>query len=356
MKEYLISHNLDCEPDLYLLGKSFLGRKENLVGYDVVFMDINMEETDGIETALQIRKFQSETVIVFVTAFINYVLEGYKVNAIRYIMKDTLETAIPECMDAVLHKMQLCQKTFVFIEGEKKLYTDNIVYVESRKHQVIFHYMETGPAEYHIYEKLDEIEKTFSGGSFLRIHKSYLVNMKHISRINNYIAVLDTGEELPVPRLRFREAKEAFVAYAQICFKVKPYINILLTLFLSGLIWVLASMTNGILGLLQASPGFIAYMGDTIWCSVLLCMMLLFAYYCKGKLNINSGARCLYFAVFPILSISVSVVLSVIIFNGWEAGEDMAGMVIAGTIGGKFHEINETVYCYFVFCFACCSL
>lgn len=277
-------------------------------------------------------------------------------NAIRYIMKDTLETAIPECMDAVLHKMQLCQKTFVFIEGEKKLYTDNIVYVESRKHQVIFHYMETGSAEYHIYEKLDEIEKTFSGGSFLRIHKSYLVNMKHISRINNYIAVLDTGEELPVPRLRFREAKEAFVAYAQICFKVKPYINILLTLFLSGLIWVLASMTNGILGLLQASPGFITYMGDTIWCSVLLCMMLLFAYYCKGKLNINFGARCLYFAVFPILSISVSVVLSVIIFNGWEAGEDMAGMVIAGTIGGKFHEINETVYCYFVFCFACCSL
>lgn len=77
MKEYLISHNLDCEPDLYLSGKSFLGRKENLVGYDVVFMDINMEETDGIETALQIRKFQSETVIVFVTAFINYVLEGW---------------------------------------------------------------------------------------------------------------------------------------------------------------------------------------------------------------------------------------------------------------------------------------
>lgn len=213
VKEYLTVHNLDCEIDLYLSGKSFLDRKENMVRYDVVFMDINMEETDGIQTAMQIRKFQSETAIVFVTAFINYVLEGYKVNAIRYIMKDTLETAIPECMDAVLGKMQLRQVTFSFTEGDKKLYTDNIVYVESRKHRAVFYCMETEPVKYHIYEKLDDIEKVLSAYGFLRIHKSYLVNMKHISKINNYIAMLDTGEELPIPRLRFREAKEAFVAY-----------------------------------------------------------------------------------------------------------------------------------------------
>lgn len=104
LKKYLKIHNLDYEIDLYSSGTLFLEQKENMVRYDVVFMDINM---DGIQTVMQIRKFHSDTYIVFVTAFISYALEGYKVNAIRYIMKDTLEIAIPECMDAVLNKMQL---------------------------------------------------------------------------------------------------------------------------------------------------------------------------------------------------------------------------------------------------------
>lgn len=65
-------------------------------------MDINMEEMDGIDTAKRIRQFHSDTCIVFVTAFISYALEGYKVNAVRYLMKDTLEAALPECMDAIL--------------------------------------------------------------------------------------------------------------------------------------------------------------------------------------------------------------------------------------------------------------
>lgn len=213
LKKYLKIHSLDHEIDLYTSGKFFLKKEENLVKYDVIFMDINMDEMDGIQTAMQIRKFHSDTYIVFVTAFISYALEGYKVNAIRYIMKDTLETAIPECMDAVLNKMQLRQVEFSFMEGHKKLYTDNILYVESKKHKSIFIYLETEPIQYHIYEKLDHIEKTLESYGFLRIHKSYLVNMKHILKINNYIAFLDTGEELPVPRLRFREVKEIFVAY-----------------------------------------------------------------------------------------------------------------------------------------------
>ncbi len=66
---------------------------------------------------------------------------------------------------------------------------------------------------YQLYEKLDEVEKRLGSHHFLRIHKSYLVNMKHLCRISNYTAYLDTGEELPVPRLRFRAAKEAFVTY-----------------------------------------------------------------------------------------------------------------------------------------------
>lgn len=94
-----------------------LSRSENRVKYDIVFMDINMEKVDGIQAAMQMRSFHSNTYLVLVTAFINYVLEGYKVNAVRYIMKDTLDTAIAECMDAIMEKMKVARVSFSFVEG-----------------------------------------------------------------------------------------------------------------------------------------------------------------------------------------------------------------------------------------------
>ena len=178
-----------------------------------MFLDINMEELDGLKTAERIRACYRDTYIVFVTAFMDYALEGYKVNAVRYLMKDNLEGALEECMKAILQKMQIAQVTFTFLEGEQRLYTDCILYVESRGHKSIFHYMEAGREVYQIYSKLDELEKQLEGHCFLRTHKSYLVNMKHIRKVSNYTVFLDTGDALPVPRPRFQKIKEAFVDY-----------------------------------------------------------------------------------------------------------------------------------------------
>ncbi len=205
--------SLPYEIHLFGSGEEFLAENENRVKYHIVFMDINMNEVDGIQTAMEIRAFHSHTYIVFITAFINYALEGYKVNAVRYIMKDALDGAIEECMDAILQRMEVARVTFSFLEGEKSLYTDNLLYVESRKHKSLFYYMEKEPVEYQLYDKLDEVEKKLKCCGFLRIHKSYLVNMKHIRKINNYKVLLDTGAELPVPRIRYHAVKEAFVAY-----------------------------------------------------------------------------------------------------------------------------------------------
>lgn len=213
LDKYLQKNHLPYELHIFSSGKEFLKRCENSVKFNIVFLDINMDELDGIQTAERIRSFHSDTYIVFVTAFIDYALEGYKVNAVRYLMKDRLEGALEECMEAVLQKMQVAQVAFTFLEGEKKLYTDNIIYVESRGHKSIFHYMETEETNYQIYDKLDEIEKSMRGYGFLRIHKSYLVNMKHIRKVSNYTVILDTEEELPVPRPRFRTVRENYVDY-----------------------------------------------------------------------------------------------------------------------------------------------
>lgn len=213
LEQYLVQHGLDYGITQYGSGKDFLDSRRNAVCCDILFLDINMDELDGIRTAERIRSFQPDIHIVFVTAFINYALEGYKVNAVRYIMKDMLETAIIECMDAVLKKMQLQKVVFSFSDGDRKIDTDTLLYVESRLHKVVFRYRDMDADGDCIYDKLDNIESKLTQYGFLRIHKSYLVNMKHIQKISNYRAVLDNGEALPIPRLRFQSVKELYVEY-----------------------------------------------------------------------------------------------------------------------------------------------
>ena len=76
LQDYLNLHNLNASTEEFSSGKEFLSERDNLVKYDIVFLDINMDEVDGIRTAQQMRSYQSETWIVLVTAFINYALEG----------------------------------------------------------------------------------------------------------------------------------------------------------------------------------------------------------------------------------------------------------------------------------------
>lgn len=183
------------------VGEDFLAGEENLVKYDIVFLDISMKDIDGIETAMRIRSFHSGTCIVFVTAFLDYALDGYKADAVRYLMKDSLGTEMEECMAAVLERMELRQVAFPFTGGVQELYTDNILYVESRKHKSVFFCLESERKEYQLYEKLDVIEEKLGQYAFLRIHKSYLVNMKHIRKISSYAVILDTGRASPCPAL-----------------------------------------------------------------------------------------------------------------------------------------------------------
>lgn len=104
-------------------------------------------------------------------------------------------------MAAVLERMELRQVAFPFTGGVQELYTDNILYVESRKHKSVFFCLESERKEYQLYEKLDVIEEKLGQYAFLRIHKSYLVNMKHIRKISNYAVTLIRGRASPCPAL-----------------------------------------------------------------------------------------------------------------------------------------------------------
>ncbi len=217
IERYLTYKKIEFEIDTYNSGKSFLGLGIEMVDYSIVFLDINMDEIDGISIAKKIREYSSEVYIVFVTAYIDYSLEGYKVEATRYLLKSNVnfDDLIYECLDTILKKMSYTvqKKKFKFNECEKEVFINRILYVESKLHKLEFHVMENKSAVYTQYSTLNILEKEMQGFNFLRIHQSFLVNLQHIENVKNYKVLLSNKQELGIAKARYKEVKQRFITY-----------------------------------------------------------------------------------------------------------------------------------------------
>lgn len=217
MMQYLEERHIDFEIELFSSGREFVELGVEMLQYQIIFLDINMKQMDGIETAKNVRAYTEESFVVFVTAYIDYSLEGYQVGASRYILKNNLNfrEQIYECMDAITKKMKcfLTRKIFRFQEGEKKIRIENILYIESKLHKLEFNILEHGLATYTMYGTLNELENELEEYPFLRIHQSFLVNLKYIKCVTGYKVVLSNGQELTVPRARYKTVKDTFIAY-----------------------------------------------------------------------------------------------------------------------------------------------
>lgn len=195
-------------------GKAFIDLGVAILEYDIVFLDIDMKEMDGIKTGKKIREFSRSINIVFVTAFISYSLEGYTVNAIRYILKNSnnFSGILTECMDTILEKMNHKSETvkYWFIEGGKEIDVEKILYVESRLHKLTFYVTGSEILTYSLYKKMDEIEQDLEHYGFVRVHQSYLVNMKYVRAVKHYTVTLDNGMDILVSRSKYKVVKNKF--------------------------------------------------------------------------------------------------------------------------------------------------
>lgn len=208
-----VAHTIDC----FSSGEQFIELNEGMKKYDVVFMDINMENMDGIETAKVMRAICPDIFLVFVTAFINYTLDGYKVEAIRYVLKDyeSMSDNIKEALDTIIDKMNIDVKSikYDFVDGEnKRVFLNDIMYVENSLHRISFHLMEEGTEKiYNLYKKLDEIEADFDSEDLVRTHQSFLVNMQYALNVRRYVVTLENGMEIAISKQRYKKTKESFI-------------------------------------------------------------------------------------------------------------------------------------------------
>ena len=217
LEKYLKSNGILYEIDTFCSGAEFVELGIEMMRYKIVFLDINMEEMDGITTAKKIREVSRDLFLVFITAYVNYTLEGYKVDAVRYILKsnDNLEGAISECMDAIWEKAnyKVVWQEFHFHEGHRKISLEHILYIESKLHKLEFHVMEQKLETYTLYDTLNRMEELLDENYFVRVHQSFLVNMKYIKSIKRNEVLLSNGMKFDIPRARYKGVEEKFVMY-----------------------------------------------------------------------------------------------------------------------------------------------
>lgn len=216
VKSEVLSLDIPCEialfQDIQLLYREIgLGRK-----YDVVFMDIEWYgEQRGIDFAANLYKLCPKTRIVFITGyperysqqiFFKYTnLKGFIAKPIdKAILLDTLMRIKGEIQDE--SKSHLVIK---FNGAVASIDPDDIFYLESRAHKITIH---TGGENHLCYEKLDVLAEELPE-NFIFTHKSFLVNMDKIQRIEREYLILANNEEVPISKSRFLEMREKYFRY-----------------------------------------------------------------------------------------------------------------------------------------------
>lgn len=165
LKALLEAYEQDFEIREYVSGIDLCGDMDFIRKCGIVFLDINMEGMDGLEAAERIKTECPKIHIVLVTAYINYALDGYKVKASRFLLKDDLEQTLQECMNDILREIRQEARVveFGFVEGNLRLRVDDIIYIETNRHKNVFYVKEQ---TFSIYRKMDELEKDLKGDGF----------------------------------------------------------------------------------------------------------------------------------------------------------------------------------------------
>ena len=175
--------------------------------YDVVFLDIEMPDMDGITLAKKLREISSDVYIVFLTGHTEYAINGYEVNALRYLTKPAEENKLREVIDHVLSKQEGENVIWVKTEdGRQKIMLSDILYIEAQNRNVI---ITTNKDSFTVRGNISDYEEQLCKRGFYRVHRGYLISLGKVLRISsNKTAVMEDGAELPISRSKEAALKE----------------------------------------------------------------------------------------------------------------------------------------------------
>ncbi|WP_322203625.1 LytR/AlgR family response regulator transcription factor [Acutalibacter intestini] len=169
--------------------------------YDIYFLDVEMPGLDGFSLAKQIKTSHPLVPILFLTSHIEMSREGYKVDALRYVSKLSLNEELIEALDAALAEAEKAEKNFLtvtYYHDIVRIPYDEILYV-----QRVMRYLEIHTSRQGIVNTgrgIKEIFKKIGDERFVFISRSCFVNLDHVQQLSQAFIEMDTDESLPISR------------------------------------------------------------------------------------------------------------------------------------------------------------
>lgn len=202
--------NIDISIDKFDNGHDLL-RVLNEKEYEIVFMDHQMQDIDGMETSRLIRSRNNDCVIIFVSAFPEVAVDSYEVNAFRFIVKpinkEKLFKAIDDHLRSIDYDNLLILNTN---DGKWKIKMSDIIYAEAKgKHTIV----RTAQKSFEINIHMKKIEDKLPSEKFCRCQRAYIAGFAHINNHTNAEIIFDNGERAQIGKAYYSKFKNAFQEY-----------------------------------------------------------------------------------------------------------------------------------------------
>lgn len=191
--------------------ESFLFTYEEDKSFNVLLLDIEMPGMNGVDLAERIRKDNKSIQIVFITGYMDYISQGYDVEALHYLLKPIDEDKLFQVLDKACERISLSEKV-LFIESKGEMVqipTHSITYAEVDKNYITIH---TNEGKFTKKQSLKDLEVELDNG-FFRTGRSFLVNLRHIRKTSKTQVELKNGENIPLSRGRYEAINEAIIKY-----------------------------------------------------------------------------------------------------------------------------------------------
>ncbi len=217
IREALKSNKL--QGSIYTFGMPREIPEELLASCDIFYLDMDFSPNSetGLLLAQRIRQVNPKSVIIFLTNYIEYAPAGYKVQAFRYLLKNEMEESLEESLlEAVAQLEQRKETIQLSVSGESvALCLEDILYIEAQAHTVVIHIRREGEngRKLKVNASISSLDQRLSDRGFLRIQKSYLVNMRRIQRLRFDFVKLDSGLELPMSKTGYEERKKKYMLW-----------------------------------------------------------------------------------------------------------------------------------------------
>lgn len=213
LHEYEIKHKLNFFISVYYNGEDLLMEIENNNCFDLIILDIELNKINGIEVGQYIRNTRNDNLcqIIYISSKTDYALELFQVRPFHFLVKPLEKVSFFSCLDAYIRLFSNTDYYKITSRNtERRIPICRICYFESNGRKIILHLLNE---EYMFYGKLSDLLEDKRFKNFLLIHKSFFVNISHVTSYCYDSIVINNKIELPISKANRKEVRRAFLQY-----------------------------------------------------------------------------------------------------------------------------------------------